>query len=60
MPKYHVQIKDTETNQTDLVETDGAILLYLDQGKIKVIGRIEISELVPYLAKPIIDKLVSK
>ena len=60
MPKYQIQIKDAETNQTDLVETDGVVLLYLEQGKLKVIGKIEIAELAPLLMKLAMEKLASK
>jgi len=58
MPKYQIQIKDITTDQITNVETDGVVLLYLDQGKIRVTGMVEFSELVPYLAKPLMDKLM--
>ena len=58
MPKYHIQILDTDTNQIDRVETDGVVLLYLEQGKVKIIGKVELSELAPFLVKLVMEKLV--
>ena len=59
MPKYHIQILDTETNQIDRIETNGIVLLYLEQGKVKVIGKVELSELAPLLVKLAMEKLVT-
>lgn len=58
MSKYHIQVRDEDTGQTDLVDTDGIVLLYLEQGKIKIIGKIELSEIGPLLAKFLVEKLV--
>ena len=58
MPKYHIQILDTDTNQTDRVDTDGVVLLYLEQGKVRITGKVELSELAPFLVKLVMEKLV--
>ena len=61
MPKYHIQIIDTETmGQVDHIVTDGFVLLYLEQGKLKITGKIEFSELAPIILKVGLEKLMKK
>ena len=55
---YKITILDTETGQTESIQTNGVVLLYLEGGKVKVNGKIEIAEVAPLLAKVFMDKLV--
>jgi len=59
MSKYNVRITNAETAQVETqVETDGVVLLYLEQGKLSVVGKIELSVIAPYIAQMFMEKIV--
>jgi len=60
MVNYEVQIKDLTTGQDEHIATNGVVVLYLDQGKVKVMGKIEFAEIMPYLAELALKKFASK
>ena len=57
MAKYQVQIAETDTGKSERIESDGVIVLYLEQGKLKVVGKVEISALAPYFIQLAMQKL---
>ena len=60
MAKYSIFIKDKEKefDQEIAIDTDGYTVIYLEQGKMKVIGKIELSELAPILLKFGLEKFM--
>ena len=57
MPKYLVQVSETDTGKSERIESDGVVVLYLEQGKLKVIGKVELSTVAPYLIQLAMQKL---
>lgn len=58
MTKLYIQITDQENGSVDVVHTNGAVLLYLEENKIKVLGKIDIAELAPLITKIALEKLI--
>ena len=57
MTKYQIQITEIDTGKSERIDTDGVIVLYLDQGKLRVIGKVEIAAIAPYLIQLAMQKL---
>ncbi len=54
---YIVHIQD-ETGHVEKVESDGVIVLYLEQGKVQIRGKIDMATLAPMLTKLFLEKMV--
>lgn len=56
---YTISVLDNNTNQyVNQINTNGMLILYLENGKIRVNGEFELSELAPMLTKILLEKLV--
>ena len=58
MSEISIRINETETGETKYIETDGYLLLYMDEyNKIKMQGKLDIKVLAPLLTKIALEKL---
>ena len=65
MAKYNIEISNTENDMSgtsptveNRITTNGFVILFLDKGQIEVLGRVEFSEIAPYLMKLAVEKFV--
>lgn len=59
MGKLEIQIHDLEKAETETVNTDGCLLVYLESAnKVKVVGKFDMRTLGPILAKFLMEKIV--
>ena len=57
MTKLNIKITDMETNETKELDTDGFVLLHLDQDKVKMQGRMDLKTLAPILTRFALEKM---
>jgi len=58
MSNFSIKVTDIETGEVRNIDTDGYLLLVLEQGKIKMSGKMDIKALAPILTKIALEKLV--
>ena len=56
MTNIEITIKKIDGSQ-ETVLTDGFLLLYLESGKVKMKGQVELAALAPLLAKAVLEKM---
>ena len=57
MSNLEIKITDLETGETKNVDTAGYLILYLDNDKIKMQGKMDIRALTPILTRLALEKL---
>ena len=57
MSELIISITDRETGEIKNVDTAGYLLLYLDQEKIKMQGKLDVKVLAPILTRIALEKL---
>ena len=61
MPNIEIKIlKKDENFAQETVETDGFLILYLENNKIKMKGQMDIRTLTPVLTKIILEKMTPR
>ena len=57
MGKIHIQIHDAEEEKDETITTEGCLILYLDNDKVRVTGKFDMKLLMPLLAKFMLGKM---
>ena len=57
MSNFSIKVTDIETGEVRDIDTDGYLLLTLEQGKIKMQGKMDIRALTPILTRLALEKL---
>lgn len=58
MAKLSIRTTDLENGDVNTIETNGAVLLYMEGDKLKILGKIDLAELAPLLTKIALEKLL--
>ena len=57
MAKLEIQIKDTETQEIETIDSEGVLILYLEGSWIKSRAKISMKALAPMITKAILEKM---
>ena len=57
MSKLNIKVTDVETGETKELDTEGFLLLYLEQEQIKMQGKLGLKSLTPILTKIVLERL---
>ena len=60
MTKFEIKITDMETEEVRDIDTDGYLLLSLEQSKVKISGKMDLSALAPILTRIALEKMSQK